>query len=106
LRTEEQMTTDNKTTRATAPARPVLFIVDADPQDRAVTESALARRVAPDYQVLAAGTPQGGLDALQRLADEGGEVALVAADLHLPGIDGVEFLERAHALHPNSWRVL
>ena len=100
------MTTDNKTTRATAPARPVLFIVDADPQDRAVTESALARRFGPDYQVLAAGTPQGGLDALQRLADEGGEVALVAADLHLPGIDGVEFLERAHALHPNSWRVL
>ena len=100
------MTTDNRTTRATAPARPVLFIVDADPQDRAVTESALTRRFVPDYQVLAAGTPQGGLDALQRLADHGGDVALVAADLHLPGIDGVEFLERAHVLHPDSWRVL
>jgi thioredoxin reductase (NADPH) len=100
------MTTDNRTTRATALARPVLFIVDADPQDRAVTESALTRRFGPDYQVLAAGTPQGGLDALQRLADHGGDVALVAADLHLPGIDGVEFLERAHVLHPDSWRVL
>jgi thioredoxin reductase (NADPH) len=100
------MTTDNRTTRATAATRPVLLIVDADPQDRAVTESTLTRRFGPDYQVLAAGTPQGGLDAQQRLADHGGDVALVAADLHLPGIDGVEFLERAHVLHPDSWRVL
>jgi thioredoxin reductase (NADPH) len=100
------MSSDNRTTRATAATRPVLFIVDADPQDRAVTESALTRRFGPDYQVLAAGTPQGGLDAQHRLADHGGDVALVAADLHLPGIDGVEFLERAHVLHPDSWRVL
>jgi thioredoxin reductase (NADPH) len=60
----------------------------------------------PDYRVLAAGTPQDALTALQRLADQGGAVALVAADLRLPGMDGVEFLERAHALHPRSWRVL
>jgi thioredoxin reductase (NADPH) len=100
------MTTDDGTAHAAALSPPVLLIVDADPQARAVTESALARRFGPDYQVLAATTPQGGLDALQRLADHDGDVALVAADLHLPGMDGVEFLERAHALHPNSWRVL
>jgi thioredoxin reductase (NADPH) len=100
------MPTDDGTTYAGTPGPPVLFVVDADQQDRAVAESALARRFGPDYQVLAADTPQGGLDALQRLADHGGEVALVAADLRLPGMDGVEFLERAHALHPDSWRVL
>ena len=100
------MTTDDGTAHAAALPPPVLVIVDADPEARAVTESALARRFGPDYQVLAATTPQGGLDALQRLADHDGDVALVAADLHLPGMDGVEFLERAHALHPKSWRVL
>ena len=84
----------------------MLFIVDADPQARAVAESALARRFGPDYRVLGVGTPQDALTALRRLADQGGEVALVAADLHLPGMDGVELLERAHALHPGSWRVL
>ena len=100
------MTADDGIARAAAPGSPVLFIVDADPQARVVAESALARRFGPDYRVLAAGTPQDALTALQRLADQGGEVALVAADLRLPGMDGVELLERAHALHPRSWRVL
>ena len=100
------MTADDGIARAAAPGSPVLFIVDADPQARVVAESALARRFGPDYRVLAAGAPQDALTALQRLADQGGEVALVAADLRLPGMDGVEFLERAHALHPRSWRVL
>src|SRR6266487_3098104 len=92
----------------TAPAlgNPVLFVVDADPQARAVTESALARRFGPDYRVLATGAPRGGLEALERLAAGGDDVALVAADLRLPGMDGVEFLERAHALHPRAARVL
>ena len=92
----------------TAPAigNPVLFVVDADPQARAVTESALARRFGPDYRVLAADAPRGGLEALERLVAGGGDVALVAADLRLPGMDGVEFHERAHALHPRAARVL
>jgi thioredoxin reductase (NADPH) len=85
---------------------PVLFIVDADQEARLVTESALARRFGADYRVLAAGTAQDGLDRLQRLADRGHRVALVAADLHLPGMDGPQFLERAHVLHPGSSRVL
>jgi thioredoxin reductase (NADPH) len=85
---------------------PVLFIVDADQEARLVTESALARRFGADYRVLAAGTAQDGLDRLQRLADRGHRVALVAADLHLPGVDGVQFLERAHVLHPGASRVL
>jgi thioredoxin reductase (NADPH) len=92
----------------TAPAlgNPVLFVVDADPQARAETESALARRFGTDYQVLSTDAPQGGLEALERLAAGGSDVALVAADLHLPGMDGVEFLERAHTLHPRAARVL
>jgi thioredoxin reductase (NADPH) len=85
---------------------PVLFIVDADQEARLVTESALVRRFGADYRVLASGTPQGGLDGLERLADRGDQVALLAADLHLPGMDGVQFLERAHVLHPGASRVL
>src|SRR5437868_4103390 len=74
---------------------PVLFIVDADQEARLITESALVRRFGADYRVLASGTAQHGLDGLERLADRGDRVALVAADLHLPGMDGVQFLERA-----------
>jgi thioredoxin reductase (NADPH) len=100
------MTTHDGTTDAATHVPPALVIVDADPQARAVTESALARRFGPDYRVVTADAPQVGLDTLERLADRGEQVALVAADLHLPGMDGVEFLERAHVLHRGASRVL
>jgi thioredoxin reductase (NADPH) len=100
------MTTHDLTTHAAAPGLPALLIVDADPEARAVTESALARRFGADYRVLTAGAPQAALDTLGRLADRGDQVALLAADLHLPGMDGVELLERAHLLHRGASRVL
>ena len=87
-------------------ARPVLFVVDADGEARAATESALIRRFGADYRVLTADSGEAGLDALQRLAHRGDQVALVAAELHMPGIDGIAFLERAQALHRGASRVL
>jgi thioredoxin reductase (NADPH) len=100
------MPTDDGNGRATAPGSPVLFIADGDAEARAATESALARRFGSDYRVLAADTAQGGLEALQGLAGEADDVALVSADLRLPDTGGMEFLERAHALHPQAARVL
>ena len=85
---------------------PVLFVVDGDRQALTRTESALRRRFGPDYEVHSADSAGAGLDALERLAGGTGTVALVAADLHLPDMDGVEFLERAHALHRDASRVL
>src|SRR5918912_1330416 len=89
-----------------AASHPVLFLMDADQNARVLTESALVRRFGSDYRVLAISKPREGLDVLEKLADQGDDVALVAADLHLPGMDGVQFLERAHALHPGCCRVL
>ena len=48
----------------------------------------------------------GRVDRAEADASQGDDVAMVAGDLHLPGVDGVDFLERAHAMHPDSWRVL
>jgi len=56
--------------------------------------------------VLAERSPGAAIDLLERLAEEGEDVALVAADLHLPGTDAVEFLERAHAAHRGVVRAL
>ena len=89
-----------------AAASPVLFVVDADPEARHEVESALVRRYGSDYRVLTAGSAGEGLETLGQLAARGEDVALVAADLHLPGTDGVGFLERAHMLHPRCSRVL
>ena len=51
--------------------RPVLFVVDADAQARAETESALARRFGADYSVLSAASASGGLATVERLARAG-----------------------------------
>src|SRR6187200_2474634 len=92
---------------AAAPAVcPVVFVVDADPQARARMESALGRRFGPDYSVQSAGSASDGLASLERMAQCDTPVALVAADLHLPGIGGIEFLDRAHELHRDASRVL
>ncbi|MGZ4664175.1 MAG: FAD-dependent oxidoreductase [Frankiaceae bacterium] len=87
-------------------ACPVLFVVDADPQARARTKSALARRFGPDYSVQSAESAPDGLAALERLAAAGTPVALVAADLHLPRTGGIDFLDQAHHLHREASRIL
>jgi thioredoxin reductase (NADPH) len=90
----------------TALTCPVLFVVDSDPQARARTESALTRRFGPDYSVQSAESASSGLAALESLAAAGIPVALVAADLHLPGTGGIDLLTRAHQIHRDASRVL
>jgi thioredoxin reductase (NADPH) len=90
----------------TAPGVPVLLVAGADARDVRVTATALRHRFAPDYRVVTACSADAGLRELERLARSGEEVALVAADLHLPDDDGVGFLQRAAGLHPGIARVL
>jgi thioredoxin reductase (NADPH) len=87
-------------------ATPVLVVVDADRLARATTEAALVRRFGPDYRIVTADSPSTGLAALERLASDGEDVALIAADLQLPGMDGVAFLDQAYELHRDASRVL
>ncbi len=90
----------------TAPNLPVVFIVDAGQESRVAMETALRRRFALDYRIVAADSAEAGLAALDRLSRDGAQVALVAADLRLPEIDGVDFLGRAQLLHPGARRML
>jgi thioredoxin reductase (NADPH) len=106
LKGSDIMTTSQEPLHGPSVGSPVLFVVDADGEARAVTEAALVRRFGADYRVLTADSAQAGLDELERLAHRGDKVALVAADLHLAGMDGVEFLGCAQALHPGAGRVL
>jgi thioredoxin reductase (NADPH) len=87
-------------------ALPVLFIADANQVARESIASALLRRFAPDYQVVTAVSAETGIEALERMAHQGHEVALVAVDPQLPGMDGLAFLERARSLHRGASRAL
>jgi thioredoxin reductase (NADPH) len=85
---------------------PVLLIVDGDERGRRRTVAALRHRFSPDFRVVGTDTPEAGIAMLSRLEVAEEDVALVAADLHLSGVDRVGFLERAHDLCPGASRVL
>lgn len=78
----------------------VLFVADGDLAARDVFESALLRRFGADYRVVTAGTAADGCGRCSYWAKDGDDVAIVAADVHLPEMDAVEFLQRAYALPP------
>ncbi|WP_369253234.1 FAD-dependent oxidoreductase [Geodermatophilus amargosae] len=85
---------------------PVLLVVGGDPRDVAMTAAALEHRFAPDYRVLTADSAGGARAELGRLSRAGRQVALVAADLHLPDGDGVVLLQEAADLHRGAARLL
>jgi thioredoxin reductase (NADPH) len=58
---------------------PILFVVHDDPDTLAVLATALERRFAPDYRVIAAGDPDAALARLGAACDGGEPVALVIA---------------------------
>src|SRR5690349_907402 len=90
----------------TAARSPVLLIVDPDLQARNAIQTALERRFGKDYQVVIVASAEAALETLARLANTHADVALVAAELALDGVDGVEFIEQAHVLHPRAIRAL
>jgi thioredoxin reductase (NADPH) len=85
---------------------PVLLVVGGDPNDVQTTKAALDHRFGSDYQVLTADSAAEGVAELNALAGRGEQVVLVAADLHLPDGDGVQFLEQAAGLHRSVARIL
>jgi len=89
-----------------AGTRPVIFLVSSEPAVREALETDLDRRFGNDTRILGAAGPADALADLEALADDGAPVALLIADQELDGTTGVEFLERAHALHPSAKRIL
>jgi thioredoxin reductase (NADPH) len=86
--------------------KPILFIVAHDPVVLEALEADLDRRFGSECRILHAGNPAEGLDELADLAARKEPVALLIADQQMPEMTGVDFLIKAHVLHPMSKRIL
>ena len=87
-------------------AKPVLLTVDDDDAvSRALTRD-LRRHYADRFRVVRAESGAEALDILRELRLAEDEVALILADHRMPGMTGVDFLERSLDLYPTTKRVL
>ena len=86
--------------------RPVITVVDDEPQDLAALQDALARRFGADYRIVSHLSARAALDDLRRIRADGEQVALVIADQWMPEMTGIEFLGRAHEIYAAAQRAL
>jgi thioredoxin reductase (NADPH) len=86
--------------------RPLIVVVDDDPDDLALLESELGSRYARDYVVAARPSPAEAMSVLERLQAAGQRVAAVLASQWMDGMDGSGLLAGARVLHPRAKRAL
>jgi thioredoxin reductase (NADPH) len=87
-------------------AKPVIFTVDDDPEVLRAIERDLRTNFGKEYRVVRAESGQSALDALKQLMLRNEPVALILSDQRMPGMNGVEFLEKARDLYPGAKRAL
>jgi thioredoxin reductase (NADPH) len=87
-------------------ARPILLAVDDDVSVLEAVVQDLRRQYGATYRVMRAASGQAALDTLDQLKTRQEPVALILSDQRMPGMTGVDFLERARAIYPDARRVL
>ena len=87
-------------------AKPVILAVDDDASVLEAVVQDLRRKYGATYRILRAGSGQAALDTCAQLQQRGDAVALFLSDQRMPGMSGVDFLERAQKVYPEAKRAL
>ena len=87
-------------------ARPILLAVDDDVSVLEAVVQDLRRQYGAEYRVMRAASGQAALDTLAQVKARQEPVALIVSDQRMPGMTGVDFLERAREIYPDARRVL
>ncbi|WP_432892921.1 FAD-dependent oxidoreductase [Kribbella sp. CA-245084] len=87
-------------------ARPLLLVVDADPERLERCETELDRGFGSDFRVRGEATTAAGLDVLRRAHESEQRVAVVMVDNALPDDERAELFAAARTLHPDARRAL
>lgn len=86
--------------------KPVLLTVDDDISVLEALVQDLRRHYGSRYRIIRATSGQSGLEVCEELKRRGEAIALLLSDQRMPGLSGVEFLEKSIALAPAAKRVL
>jgi thioredoxin reductase (NADPH) len=85
---------------------PILLLVSDQGRVLEALAGDLGRRFGAEYRILGERSPAAALATLERLAARSEEVALLIAAQQMREMGGVDFILRAHELHPTAKRVL
>ncbi len=86
--------------------KPVLLIVDDDPQVLAAVRRDLRSRYRENYTVMSAASGQEALNAIRELKSRGDSLAMLICDQRMPGMMGSEVLAKSRSIYPLARRVL
>ncbi len=86
--------------------KPIILVVDDDAQVLRAIERDLRSRYRKDYRLLSAASGEEALKTVEELKLRNEEVALLLSDQRMPGMLGVDFLQKARRHYPSAKRIL
>jgi thioredoxin reductase (NADPH) len=86
--------------------KPILLIVDDDPQVLAAVRRDLRSRYRESYTVMSAASGDDALNAMRELKSRGDSLAMLICDQRMPGMMGSEVLAKSRPIYPLARRVL
>src|SRR6266487_4903265 len=87
-------------------SRAAIVTVDDDPAVSRSVARDLRRRYGERHRIVRAESGDTALDALRQMKLRGDLVAVILADYRMPGMNGIEFLERAMDIYTGARRAL
>lgn len=86
--------------------QPIIFLLDDDERVLRALQRDLKKKYHYAYRVLATTSPPEALAVLKQLKLENEKVALIISDQRMPEMEGVEFLENAIEIYPDTKKIL
>jgi thioredoxin reductase (NADPH) len=86
--------------------KPVLLVVDDDPQVLAAVRRDLRARYRESYVVVSAASGEEALTTIRELKARGDSLAMVISDQRMPGLQGTDVLAQSRDIYPLARRVM
>ena len=87
-------------------AKPVIMTIDDEPHVLNAIARDLQAHYRKDYRIVKAGSGDEALEAVQEFKKRNDPIALLLVDQRMPSMSGVEFMQEAMKLYPETKKVL